>query len=265
MGVRGLFTYCNPIRKKANMNLTGLHIGIDGFSLFFLFREDRAAFKRYIEKVKACGTLTVVIDKRAAKEKREVVQERKELRKEAKAEAISLTSFTQTPEYEELDEEFQAVLDRVIAQKERAAWCLYPEYMKWFLEMLNTLDIPYTWAKEEADSVLANDTYDVVISSDSDLLILGCRCLWLPRTDGNHGEINGEEFRRFIGLNGEQLFQMAYLAGCDVQPRSLMSLKEAVSRLRFYGSIYSIHRKHPEIVSIQELENYEKIKNVWIQ
>jgi len=256
MGVRGLLSYCNPIRRHADMKARGLKIGVDGFSLFYLFREDKDAFKAYFERVKLCGTLTVVIDKRAAKEKKETVQERKDARAEAKAEASTLTSFTQTPEFELLDEKSQAVLDRLIAQRERAAWCLYPEYMKWFLDMLKSLDIPAVWAKEEADSELARGEYDVVISSDSDMLILGARCLWLPRADGKHGEIHGNEFRSFLGLERDQLFQMAYLAGCDIQPKSLMSLSQAVSRLRFYGSIYAINSKHPEVVSSADVAGY---------
>ena len=263
MGVRGLLTYCLPIKKHANMNERGLHIGIDGFSLLFLFREEREEFEKYLKNILLCGNVSIVMDKRAAKEKREVVQERKDIRKEAKTEANTLTSFTQTPEYDELDEMSQAVLAKVIAQKERAAWCLYPEYMKWFVLMAEGLGIVVSWAEGEADSVLARGGYDVVISSDSDLLILGSKRLWLPHRNGYHSEINGAEFKTFLGLEGDQLFELAYLAGCDVQTQSLMNVKEAVSRLRFYGSLEGIFKVHPEIVKESDILAFQKLKSVW--
>jgi 5'-3' exonuclease len=270
MGVRGLLTYCNPIKRRANMNVTNLHIGLDGFSLLFLFREERQAFETYLRTLlekAAVGHLIIVMDKRAAKEKREVVKERKDLRSSAKAEANALTSFTQSPEFEELDEKQQAILERTLAQKERAAWCLYSEYMKWFRALINTLGITIEWAPEEADTVLAKGNYDVVVSSDSDLLILGVKKLWIPDLKNNkvyHTEINNKEFINFIGIQGEQLFELAFMAGCDVQPRSLMPIRQAISRLRFYGSIHTIHKKHPEFVNSQNMDEYARLRrDVW--
>ena len=274
MGVRGLFTYCNRIKHYTNTNLTNLRIGLDGFSLIFLFREDREAFADYLRHLlSAKHTLVLIMDKRAQKEKREVVEERKEQRKEAKAEASTLISFTKTAGFEELDSKQQFILEKLLAQKERAAWCLYSEYVKWFCSLLQTLGITIVWAEEEADTLLAKGDYDVVISSDSDILILGARKLWIPEVKYTklnttpifcHKEIDGKEFLQYIGLSGEQLFEMAYMAGCDVQPHSLMPIKEAISRLRFYGTIENIHKKHPELINSEHLEKYDKLRrDVW--
>ena len=80
--------------------------------------------------------------------------------------------------------------------------------------------------------------------------------------NGNHAEINEKDFKKFIGLEGDQLFELAYLSGCDVQPNSLMSVKDAVGRLRFYGSLRGIYKMHPEIVSKEHIEKYENLKKV---
>lgn len=248
------------------MNVRNLRIGVDAFSLLFLFREEREDFENYIRHLKTKGRLVFIMDKRAAKEKREVVQGRKENRKEAKAEANSLTSFTQTPEFEELDKSQQLILEKAIAQKEHAAWCLYPEYVKWFQTLLESLEIPLVWAPQEADTILARGDYDVVVSSDSDLLILGAAKLWLPELKRSiqHIEIDGRDFLKFLGIQGEQLFELAYMAGCDVQPRSMMSVKEAVSRLRFYGSLQGIHEKHPELINSTNIDEYKRLRrDVW--
>ena len=269
MGVRGLLTFCNHIKKPAR-NYPNARIGIDGFSLLFFFREDKTAFEKYLRHMLTLagdlGSLTFVMDKRAAKEKKEVVEGRKEHRKEAKAEAQSLTSFTQTSEYEELDEKHRDVLERLIALKERAAWHLYPDYLKWLIDLLKQLTIPLIWADEEADTLLARGMYDIIVSSDSDMLILGARRLWIPiwkKTEVSHSEMDGHEFLEFIGLQGNQLFELAFLAGCDVH-KSLMSVGEAVSRLRFYGSLEGIHRRQPDIVSKGDLIEYKKLlESVW--
>jgi len=271
MGVRGLLSYCSPIKRHANMNVENLRIYVDAFSLLFLFREERKAFEKYLRLLKTKSSkhgLIFIMDKRAAKEKREVVKERKDNRKEAKAEATSLSSFTQSPEFDELDINQQRVLEKAIAQKERAAWCLYPEYVEWFQKLLESLDITLLWAPEEADTILASSMHNVIISSDSDLLILGSKKLWIPQLkrdlEVQHTEIDGEEFLKFLGIQGEQLFELAYMAGCDVQPRSIMPVKEAVSRLRFYGSLQVFHEKHPEIITSENICEYKRLRrDVW--
>jgi hypothetical protein len=264
MGVRGLLTYlksCHVIHH-ANTQVSGLTFGLDGFSLIFLYKEDKGAFETYISEMKKKGTLTIVMDKRAAKEKKQVVEERKEARKEAKAEANALVSTLQSAE---LDDKQKAILQKAIQQKERQAWSLYPEYMKWLLGMLERLEIPVVWAEEEADEVLAAGGYDIVVSSDSDLLVLGVQRLWLPRGIGTqHNEICGDAFSRLVGLKGDQLYELSFLAGCDVQPRSLMSVKEAIGRLRFYGGIEALHKRHPELVSEDDMKLYESLRaGVW--
>jgi len=244
------------------MKVRGHRIGIDAFSLFFLFREKREEFKAYLEGLALDHKLTVVMDKRAAKEKREVVDERKELRKEAKA--VAEATSVAVSESGELDEQQQEILKKHIALKERDAWCLYPEYVSWFKTLLHDLGIVLEWANEEADEVLAAGEYDVVISSDSDLLILGVKRLWIYK--GKHTEIRGDEFTRFIGLEGEQLFQLAFLAGCDVQPRIIVPIKIAVSWMRFYKSLNIIQRKYPDVVTMKDLEDYEKLRaSVWAE
>lgn len=264
MGVRGLLTYlksCHVIHH-ANTQVSDLTFGLDGFSLIFLYKEDKEAFESYLCEMKKRGSLTVVMDKRAAKEKKQVVEERKEARKEARVEANALVSTLQSAD---LDEKQKAILQKAIALKERQAWSLYPDYMKWLLGMLEKLEIPVVWAEEEADEVLAAGGYDIVVSSDSDLLVLGVKRLWLPRGVAvQHNEICGEAFSRLVGLKGDQLYELSFLAGCDVQPKSLMSVKEAIGRLRFYGSIQALHKRHPELVSEKHLEEYSSLRaGIW--
>jgi 5'-3' exonuclease len=262
MGVRGLMGYCKRIQHPVSVK-RNLKIGIDAFSLIFLFREERLSFEKYLQGLLDHGhNLTFVMDKRAQKEKKEVVDERKEIRKEAKAEASQLTSFTQTDEYAELDDDQRRVVAAALSLKERDAWCLYPEYVKWLKGMIQGLGITLVIAEEEADSALAKGAYDVVISSDSDLLILGVKVLWIPGKKTY--EILRGDFLNILGLEGEQLYQLAYMCGCDVQPRKIVDIQTAVSLLRFYGSIFKVYERLPATISKEDIEQYMKLKeSVW--
>jgi 5'-3' exonuclease len=258
MGVRGLMSICKSIKREAQIT-AGKRIGIDAFSLIFLFREKRTEFQEYLQALGSKGnSSTFVMDKRAQKEKKEVVDGRKEVRAEAKTEATEITSFTQTDEYEGLDSQQRKILEKYLELKRRDAWCLYPEYVKWVKEMVTGLGIPIIMAKEEADTVLARGDYDIVISSDSDLLILGCKTLWIPSTHGNT-EIRHDEFMRLVGLSQEQLYQMAYLAGCDVQPKKHFSIEKAIELLKQYESLENI-----PVLEKCHLETFKALKeSVW--
>lgn len=263
MGVRGLMSYCKRIQRLPKSQ-SPLSIGIDAFSVIFLFREKRTEFKAYLESLLAANhTVTFVMDKRAQKEKKEVVEQRKEIRTDAKQEATTLTSFTQTDAYEGLDEQQRKVLERHIALKERDAWCLYSEYVRWLKGTVSSLGITLVTADEEADTVLAKGGHDVIVSSDSDLLILGCKALWIPRFGREgvvmHDEIRREDFLDLIGLSGEQLYEMAFLAGCDIQPRKIVDIDVAISLLRFYGSIEKISGRVGSVTEA-DLAEYKKLR-----
>ena len=263
MGVRGLMSYCKRIQRLPTSQ-SPLSIGIDAFSVIFLFREKRTEFKAYLESLLAAKhTVTFVMDKRAQKEKKEVVEQRKEIRTDAKQEATTLTSFTQTDAYEGLDEQQRKVLERHIALKERDAWCLYSEYVRWLKGTVSSLGITLVTADEEADTVLAKGGHDVIVSSDSDLLILGCKALWIPRFGREgvvvHDEIRREDFLDLIGLSGEQLYEMAFLAGCDIQPRKIVDIDVAISLLRFYGSIEKISGRVGSVTEA-DLAEYKKLR-----
>lgn len=271
MGVKGLISFCKPIHKRALLQThkaVPANIGVDAFCLLYLFREERAKFKNYIEELLSNGhTLTLVMDRHANKEKSIVVEERKGKRNDAKEEVNQITSFTQSDEFDELDEKQKKILQKYKGIKERDSWCLYPEYTHWFLHMLKDLKVSVKWAKEEADEYLANGGFDVIISADSDLLVLGVKVLWIPTQSPSgihHVEISNKDLELYLGFGGIHLLELAYLASCDVQPRQILSLPTAVSWIRFYGSLQNIHIKHPEKISTKDIEKFKSLQeNVW--
>jgi len=258
MGVRGLMSYCKGIKIHADTSIPR-RIGIDAFSLIFLFRERREDFRAYLAGL-STHQLTFVMDKRAQKEKKETVDERKQVRTDAAEEASEITTFTQTDEFEGLDPIQRKVLEKYLELKRRDAWCLYPEYIKWLKGMVTDLGIPIVVAKEEADMVLAKGGYDIVITSDSDLLVHGAS-IWIP-TSGLHHEIRHDDFMNHLGLSQDQLYEMAFLAGCDVQPKKFLPIDSAISLLRFYGSLEAIQKKR-NLLTQADLELWYTLKKIW--
>ncbi len=266
MGVRGFLSFIQPIKKRASLTYQeGLRVGIDAFCLMYFFREERKVFEDYLRTLLSKGyILTFVLDRRAQKEKKAVVEERKQRKQEAKQEADQLNQFVKSDEFEDLDEDLQkSILDKV-AQKEWEAWSLYAEYTEWLASLLQSLKISVVKAKEEADTILAHSDFDVVISSDTDMFVLGCERVWMPRGKLQHDEYLLEDVEKHIGLPQETFCELAYLVGCDVQPKKKMVMEEAISHLRFYGSLLGIHMKDSQKITSEELEEFAKLKQaVW--
>jgi hypothetical protein len=265
MGVRGFLSFLKPIRKKIQFPKENLRVGIDAFCLMYFFREERKNFETYLIMLQDKGyELTFVFDRRAQKEKKAVVESRKQRKEEAKQEADILLSFTQTEEYQDLDKEFQKSIQEKLNQKEHESWCLYAEYTEWLTTLLQNKKISIVKAKEEADICLAKGEYDVIISSDTDMFVLGCRRVWMPLSSTSVYEYNLQEVEQHVGLPHESFCELAFLVGCDVQPKQKMEMEEAISNLRFYGSLLSMHTKQPKKVSMNDLELFASLKKeVW--
>jgi 5'-3' exonuclease len=267
MGVRGLYSFIKSIRKKANLQPNkNLRVGVDAFCVIYMFREERVGFEKYLRGLVSKGyQLTFAFDRRAQKEKKAVVEERKQKKEEAKQEASTLQTFANSDDFQELDEEFQRTILQQINKKEWESWALYAEYTEWLYSLLHTLEISIVKADEEADIYLAKGGFDIVISSDTDMFVLGCPRVWMPRgKDIQHDEYLLGDVEKHIGLSHETFCELAYLVGCDVQPKRKMVLEEAISNLRFYGSLLGIHMKDSKKVTTEDLEEFARLKQaVW--
>lgn len=272
MGIYGLLSYCRTITNPADMTVRSLRIGIDAFGLVYLFKERTAELEEYIHSLlRLDHTLIFILDKKANKEKQKTIQMRQEKREVANKKVKELTELIQSPSFETLDEKIKEKTKGELLKKKKASWHFNNAHKKWFLGFLKTLQeegksVEIISAQEEADDDLAKGNFDRVISADSDLLLLGCKILWIPL--GNHikhNEIIGETFTNYIGLNKEQLYELSYLVGCDVQVRKIVPIDVAVSWLRFYGSLEILVKKFPHKLKQSDLDEYKRLKEtVWI-
>ena len=264
MGVRGLMTYCSGLKRPPNRPRPS-RIGIDAFCILYLFRSNTAGLETYLRSLLSYGhKLTLVIDRRAAKEKQETVDARRDARATAAAAAESLTEMMASPEFGDLHESEQSAIQRKLSLQQHNAWHVSGTHLRALASLAHTLGILWIPAEGEADETLAALSHagaiQIVISSDSDLLILGVETLWIPAANGSHLEISGLEFRRFLGLAGERVYELAFLAGCDVHPRSIAPVAVAVSWLRFFGSLQKIHERFPDKVSEDDMVAYAAMR-----
>lgn len=268
MGVRGLFRLLQDIRRSAKLQpQEGLRIGVDAFCLLYLFKTNQDEFTKYIDTLLSLNySLTMIMDKKAQKEKSAVVEQRKEVRAENRAEAKELESIIDSEAFDTLDPDVKDILTNTLLHKQKGAWQLTTEHTQWFYDMLSSKGIPLIYAKEEADAELARGDFDCVISSDSDMIVLGCPCLLVPKK-GKHG-IEHDLYRytdvkKALGFDGERLYELAFLAGCDVQPKSIVDIDTASSWLRFYGSLETIALKKKEITE-EHIAQYKHLReHVW--
>jgi 5'-3' exonuclease len=262
MGVRGLFHSLQSIRRPGKLlPQKGLRIGIDAFCLLYLFKEKQDKFLEYIDNLLLLEyNLTFIMDKRASKEKSVVVEQRKEARAEARGEAKELEEFLSTKNLEPKEKENLTLQLERLQQK---AWQLSSEHIEWFLSMIVSKGISLQWAKEEADPLLARGPFDCVISSDSDMLILGCSCLLVPKQSKSNSIEHDVYFYKdvltFLSLHPGQLYELAFLAGCDVQPNSITDIETAASWLRFYGSLENLSKRKKDIITEKHLELYKHL------
>jgi 5'-3' exonuclease len=258
-------TYCSGLKTHPNKPRPS-RIGIDAFCILYLFRTDTAGLETYLRTLLSHGhTLTLVVDRRAVKEKQETVDARRALRSSAAAEAGILSEFVSTAEFTELSEPEQAVIQRKLSLQQRDAWRVSGSHIRSLAALAGILGIEWRMADSEADETLSAMSHageiQIVISSDSDLLILGVERLWIPSLHGQHMEISGIEFRRFLGLAGERIYELAFLAGCDVHPRCLAPIAMAVSWLRFYGSLQKVHERFPDKVTEADMAEYAALRS----
>jgi 5'-3' exonuclease len=262
MGVRGLFRYIQSIRRPGKLlPQKGLRIGIDAFCLLYLFKEKQDNFIEYIDYLLSLEySLTFIMDKRASKEKSVVVEQRKEARAEAKSEAKELEEFLSTKHLEPKEKEN---LTQLLERYQQKGWQLTNEHTEWFLTMLASKEVTLQWAEEEADPLLARGPFDCVISSDSDMLILGCPCLLVPKKNKKgaieHDVYSYTDVLTFLSLKPQQLYELAFLAGCDIQPTPITDIETAAAWLRFYGSLETISKKKNDILKNEHIELYKHL------
>ena len=258
-------SYCASLKTTPPRYPRPSRIGIDAFCILYLFRDNTEALEAYLRGLLSHGhTLTIVVDSRAAKEKQDTVVSRRSARAAAAAGAEALTEFIATPEFDEMSLYEQQAVNRKLLFHQRDAWRVKGVHLRTFASLAETLGLTWVMAESEADETLAalskSGAVQIVISSDSDLLVLGVETLWIPSVNGAHAQLSGLDVRRFVGLAGDRMYELAFLAGCDVHPQMLAPIAVAISWLRVHGSLAQIHARFPDKVTESDMADYAALR-----
>ena len=267
MGVRGLLTYLSPIQKPVELNLCKRwSIGVDVMYILYFFRDDKAALEQYIKTLLLQELqLTFVLDGKADEEKKDCLAKRRAVRSKAAEDVEQLQADLQS---DTLNQDEREILEQRLRTKESEAWQLSHKHKQWFLDFVKGLGCSVILATKEADTLLASPLYNAVISADTDILVIGCKRMWIPIRNVTgilHKEYDADDMWKVLGLDTRhQLLELAFLAGCDVQTKPILPFDKALSHVRFYGSLFHIHITHPEIVSEELLKKFVALcRGVW--
>jgi 5'-3' exonuclease len=262
MGIRGLLSFCSPIQKHQDILSTpASRIGIDAYCIFYAFKNDIERAEGLLRCFHAAGhTCTLVVDKRASALKQQTVKQRVEQRTAASSRASLLEEFKASAEFQELTPQQRRSIDEMIRCKQAESWHMTPALLERYKEACEHLEIDVIYAEEEADTALAQGVkegkWDIVVSNDSDLLLLQVPQLWMisAKSLSTVTSVDLKEFYAFTGLNAQTAVELAAVAGSDIYPAVTLPIAQAVSWLRYYGSLGVIHKRFPSVVTAEIME-----------
>jgi 5'-3' exonuclease len=179
MGIKGLFQFLKRFEKEVNIQsyLKQKRVGIDIFWFLYESRGDIFKFQSLITHIiKNSEQVYCVFDGKPSKEKIEQIKEQAKKRQELMRSIVEIERFLQYP-FNRITLQDRNQLKEYLSQLKRQAWAPSPEYIEYIKQWLISKSCIIYQAEEEADDVLINlennNVIDVIITNDSDLLILG--------------------------------------------------------------------------------------------
>jgi len=255
MGIRGVWTLFRSIFKRVNpLQIDKLTIAVDIFSLVYTYRTHLDGLLDLIRVWSENGhSITCVWDGVAPKEKREIINERRNARDTATDKKHGLEHYLE--EYgEQLSEEDKIQLNTAISSLSWQGWHLTSALKREIQEKLGP-KVEHIFAAGEADDLLLemafsdNKKFDIILTLDSDIFAMGAERIWrLLRIRGKWiiEDISVENVCNTWGINLSQLQDACFLAGwdrCHLTGTSYMPFENAVNRVKFYQTWSAVIEK----------------------
>jgi 5'-3' exonuclease len=197
MGIKGLFSFLDKWAKPVPP--LG-RVGLDLFYFLYQSRGDMGAMKRLLSVYDMTRAHAVLDGKEKEKDRREELDARKEARKRAWNEMERLREAPM----EELDAVGQAILREKVMTLGRQAWTPPRQYIEEVVTWLEGEGAVVHRAEGEADGYLVqlerDGVIDVIISNDSDVIVLGAKRLVRPL----HALLDTDYIRDQMGFNQRQ-------------------------------------------------------------
>lgn len=218
-------------------------------------------------------TLSVFVDGIPPKEKMAELANRRSQKEIAYQQAKALKTFLQDEKKAgELSEDARRVLEKQIAAYESESWCIRKEIRERFLQQCEEKQISVHYCKGESDEELIRRSlrgeFDIIIANDMDLFVGGVERLWVlgkTQQDPLFLEFRRSLLSQKLGLHSSAWTDVALLTGYEKSPElKRCSAQQAITYLRYYGTLERLFEKRPELLKERTLEEYQKAREYFV-
>ena len=271
MGVKGLYSCLKQFSLPVMFELEPpSRLAVDAYPFLYKFRENIDACMSLFEKMKSFGhSLSIFVDGTPPKEKMEELAQRRQQKEVAYQQAKALKLFLQDQEKSsELPEEAKLVLEKQISVYESESWCIRKEMRDLFIQKCQEKDFPVYLCIGESDNELIQASlkgeYDIVVANDMDLFVGGVERLWVlgkTQQDPLFQEFRRSLISKKLGIYPSAWPDIALLTGYEKTPfLKRCSAQQAITYLRYYGSLENFFQKRPDLLKENTLEEYQKAR-----
>lgn len=268
MGIKGLYSciksQSHPIEFK---QILPSRLGLDAYPFLYKFKHDLDSCLALFQELLTAGhTCTVYVDGNPPQEKLEELASRRQQREQAYKQAEALKAFLQDPEKSgPLDEQARQLIEKQIAAYTVESFSIKKELRELFLKRVKEeLCIPILMCEGESDEALVRASLkgdvDIVIANDMDLFVGGVERLWIlgkTNTDPLFLEFLRSDITRHYGLRYHSWTDIAILAGYEKVPHlKRCSVQQAITWIRYYGSLENLLSRRPELLQGNRLEEF---------
>ena len=183
MGIKGLFQFLSRYEQRVTTveAVKGKSVGVDIFWFLHQSKGDLSIIYHYLNPIiEHAKEVHCVWDGPPSSDTKNIRKEREQHRQEIIQTIVQLDTFL-TDQMDQLIEEDQYTLQQYVEQLRKKSWKATPEYICTVKEWLKEQGCYQYQAIGEADTLLIElekeNRVELLISNDSDLLVLGSACL----------------------------------------------------------------------------------------
>ncbi len=247
MGVKGLFQFLKRFEKGVYIPEYLLHktVGIDIFWYIHQSKGDMFKLQNYLLPIiKNSKCVCCVFDGREMpEEKMDTLLYQDKKRNEILISIEQIEKFLKYP-FNCLKNDDRRIVRDYLNQLKRQAWQPSPEYVDYVKNWLKEKDCEIYQAVGEADDVLIRlenmGIVDVIITNDSDLLILGSKNILRPICPLRGAVFNKDSISKTLGFTNQQWHDFMYL--CKNMKENDICL--AYSLISVYKELDYIYQKY---------------------
>jgi hypothetical protein len=251
MGVKGLFQFLKRFEKDIYLPslVSNKSVGIDIFWFLHQSKGDLFAFQNSVlQIVNNAAKVHCVFDGAAPEDKRELLNQQAQKRKTLLESIRQIEKFLNYP-FNRLTSDDRRHIQNYLNQLKRQAWQPPPDYIQAAKTWLQKKGCEIYQAEGEADEILINlenkGIIDVIVTNDSDLLVIGSKNIVRPISSIRGALFSQDRICEILGFTAQQwsdfMFLCKHMRENDVLlAYSLISVyKELDYGLQKYATIHN--------------------------